>query len=66
MTNLEFMKILIDQGCVTKNEFAQRNGLDYSALIGTINGRKHSPDVLRVLATIGVTESDLPLDHDND
>lgn len=64
MTNLEFMKILIGNGCVTKNDFAQKNHLDYSALIGTLNGRKKSPDVLKALAEIGVTTNDLPIEHD--
>lgn len=64
MTNLQFMKILIDNECVTKNDFAQKNHLDYSALIGTLNGRKRSPDVLRALESIGVTTNDLPIEHD--
>jgi|JI10StandDraft_1071094.scaffolds.fasta_scaffold444154_3 predicted transcriptional regulator len=61
MTNLEFMKILINLGFVTKSEYAIKNQLDYSNLIGTLSGRKHHPDTLRALSEIGVSESDLPL-----
>lgn len=64
MTNLQFLKILIEHGCATKNDFAQKHHLDYSALIGTLNGRKKSPDVLIALNSIGVTITDLPIQHD--
>lgn len=61
MTNLEFMRILIELGYLTKTKFAIDKALDYSNLIGTLTGRKHHPDTLRALAAIGVYEKDLPL-----
>lgn len=61
MKNIEFMKILINLGYLNKTDFAIKNGLDYGNLIGTLTGRKHTSDVLRILSSIGVYESDLPL-----
>lgn len=61
MSNREFIILLVQNGYISKTEFATKNNLVYQYMSDTLSGRKSDRKTLDALSEIGVSENDLPL-----